>query len=59
MEARVNEHLVEDVEGSLGVRIFGSDATSGFKYYFKSGFTNTPSIYEFLKFLFLIDLLLF
>jgi hypothetical protein len=34
VEARVNKHLVESVEGSLGVRIFGSDATSGFKYYF-------------------------
>ena len=47
VEARVNKHLVEDVEGSLGVRIFGSDAISGFKYYFKSGFTNAPSNYVF------------
>ena len=32
VEARSKEHLVERVEGSLGVRIFGSDIVSGFKY---------------------------
>ena len=47
VEARSKEHLVQKVEGSLGVRIFGSDALSGFKYYFKSGFTGSQKNYSF------------
>ena len=35
VEARSKKHLVQNVVGSLGVRIFGQDAATGFKYYFK------------------------
>jgi YidC/Oxa1 family membrane protein insertase len=39
VEARLKEYRVENIPGSLGVRVFGSDDSSTFKYYFKSGFT--------------------
>ena len=44
VESRLKKYPVENVDGSLGFRVFGfSDATS-FKYYFKSGFTGvSPS----------------
>lgn len=45
VEARSKKHLVQNVVGSLGVRIFGQDAATGFKYYFKSGFTGSQKKY--------------
>ena len=44
VESRLKKYPVENIDGSLGFRVFGfSDATS-FKYYFKSGFTGiSPS----------------
>ena len=51
VEARSKEHLVERVEGSLGVRIFGSDIVSGFKYYFRSGFTGSQKNYLFQRYI--------
>ena len=46
VESRLKKYPVENVDGSLGFRVFGfSDATS-FKYYFKSGFTGIAPVYE-------------
>ena len=42
VESRLKKYGVENIEGSLGARVFGSDNSEGnppFKYYFKSGFT--------------------
>ena len=50
-EARSKAHLVESVEGSLGVRIFGSDVLNGFKYYFKSGFLASKKTYDPVKYI--------
>jgi YidC/Oxa1 family membrane protein insertase len=49
VEARSKKHLVESVEGSLGVRIFGSDVLNDFKYYFKTGFLGPQRTYVFDK----------
>ena len=47
VETRIKEHLVENVDGSLGYRVFGSSEDSAFNYYFKSGFEGTPDpLYE-------------
>ena len=45
VETRLKKHLVENVEGSLGFRVFGQSNESAFNYYFKSGFTNTSPSY--------------
>ena len=42
VETRIKEHLVENVDGSLGYRVFGASEDSGFNYYFKSGFEKNP-----------------
>ena len=51
IEARLKEYLVENAEGSLGVRVFGADAISGFQYYLKTGFLTAekPSAYSILS----------
>ena len=45
VETRLKKHPVENVEGSLGFRVFGQSNESAFNYYFKSGFTNTNPSY--------------
>ena len=46
VETRLKEYKVENVEGALGSRVFGSDDLTLFKYYFKSGFTGQAANYE-------------
>ncbi len=46
IETRLKKHPVENVSGSLGFRVFGSE--SAFNYYLKSGFTGTSPTYELL-----------
>ena len=46
VETRLKEYKVENIEGSLGSRVFGSDESTLFKYYFKSGFTGQDANYE-------------
>ena len=41
VETRIKKHLVENVDGSLGYRVFGRSNDSLFEYYFKSGFRNS------------------
>ena len=43
VESRLKEYGVENIPGSLGVRVFGSDDRGVFKYYLKTGFTGSPS----------------
>ena len=50
VEARLKEYGVENVPGSLGVRVFGSDENGFFKYYFKSGFTSELTNYKLLSY---------
>ena len=45
VETRLKEYPVENVEGSLGYRVFGESKEIAFNYYFKSGFTNTAPNY--------------
>ena len=45
VETRLKEYPVENVEGSLGYRVFGESKEIAFNYYFKSGFTNTSPNY--------------
>ena len=45
VETRLKEYPVENVEGSLGYRVFGESSDTAFNYYFKSGFTNTFPLY--------------
>ena len=45
VETRLKEYPVENVEGSLGYRVFGESEEIAFNYYFKSGFTNTAPNY--------------
>ena len=45
VETRLKEYPVENVEGSLGYRVFGESKEIAFNYYFKSGFTNTTPNY--------------
>jgi YidC/Oxa1 family membrane protein insertase len=45
VESRLKKHGVENVEGSPGVRVFGSSNKSMFKYYLKTGFTGKASNY--------------
>ena len=47
IEARLKEYLVENADGSLGVRVFGSDASSGFEYYLKTGFLTSEKLSDF------------
>ena len=46
VESRLKKYPVENVEGSLGYRVFGESKDSAFSYYFKSGFTNTAPVYS-------------
>src|SRR6056300_1464272 len=39
LESRLKQYGVENVEGSMGVRVFGSSETGSFKYYLRTGFT--------------------
>ena len=50
VEARLKEYGVENIPGSLGVRVFGSDENGFFKYYFKSGFTSEATNYKLLSY---------
>jgi YidC/Oxa1 family membrane protein insertase len=50
VEARLKEYGVENIPGSLGVRVFGSDENGFFKYYFKSGFTSESTNYKLLSY---------
>lgn len=43
VETRIKEHLVENIDGSLGYRVFGSSEDGVFNYYFKSGFEGNPN----------------
>jgi YidC/Oxa1 family membrane protein insertase len=45
VESRLKKYGVENIEGSPGVRVFGSSNTSPFKYYLKTGFTGKTSSY--------------
>jgi len=45
VETRLKEYPVENVEGSLGYRVFGESNDTAFNYYFKSGFTNAFPLY--------------
>ena len=49
VETRLKKHPVENVEGSLGFRVFGWSDESSFNYYFKSGFTNTSPNFALLE----------
>ena len=46
VESRLKKYPVENVEGSLGYRVFGESKESAFSYYFKSGFTDTDPVYS-------------
>ena len=47
VETRINKYPVENnVEGSLGYRVFGRSNDSGFNYYFRSGFYKSEPVYE-------------
>jgi len=46
VETRLKKYPVENVQGSLGYRVFGESKESAFSYYFKSGFTNTSPVYS-------------
>ena len=46
VETRLKKYPVENVEGSLGYRVFGESNDTAFNYYFKSGFTNTFPLYS-------------
>ena len=46
IESRFKNYGVENVDGSLGYRVFGSSNTSSFNYYFKSGFTGVTPEYK-------------
>ena len=46
VEARLKKYPVENVNGSLGFRVFGSSESTAFQYYFKSGFTGIAPVYE-------------
>ena len=44
VESRLKKYPVENVDGSMGFRVFGFSDDTSFKYYFKSGFTGiSPS----------------
>ena len=43
VESRLKKYGVENITGSLGVRVFGSDDRGVFKYYLKTGFTGSSS----------------
>mgnify|MGYP001391812628 FL=1 len=45
VESRLKKYGVENIEASLGVRVFGSSDTGTFKYYLKTGFTGKASNY--------------
>ena len=39
LESRLKQYGVENVEGSMGARVFGSSDIGSFKYYLRTGFT--------------------
>ena len=45
VESRLKQYGVENVPGSLGVRVFGSSENSAFSYYLKTGFTGKSVSY--------------
>ena len=45
VETRLKKYLVEDVEGSVGYRVFGRSDDSTFNYYFRSGDTGANPSY--------------
>ena len=45
VESRLKKYGVENIEGSPGVRVFGSSNTSIFRYYLKTGFTGKAAKY--------------
>ena len=45
VESRLKKYGVENIEGSPGVRVFGSSNTSPFRYYLKTGFTGKAPNY--------------
>lgn len=46
VETRLKKYLVEDVDGSVGYRVFGKSDDSSFLYYFKSGDTGLAPTYQ-------------
>jgi YidC/Oxa1 family membrane protein insertase len=46
VETRLKDYRVENVDGSLGFRVFGESKESAFSYYFKSGFTGLSPSYQ-------------
>ena len=50
VESRLKKYSVENIPGSIGVRVFGSDDSGFFKYYFKSGFTGEKTNYRLLSY---------
>ena len=50
VESRLKKYGVENIPGSIGVRVFGSDDSGFFKYYFKSGFTGEKTNYRLLSY---------
>ena len=47
-EARLKEHTYLNNEESLGVRLFGFDNATGFKFYLNSGFASEDQSFELL-----------
>lgn len=47
VESRLKKYGVENIEGSLGSRVFGSDDKTLFKYYLRSGFTGQKTVPSF------------
>ena len=45
VESRLKKYGVENIEGSPGVRVFGSSDRSTFRYYLKTGFTGKAANY--------------
>jgi YidC/Oxa1 family membrane protein insertase len=48
-EARLKEHTYLNNEDSQGVRLFGFDPSSGFKFYLNSGFVTEDRVFEVLE----------
>ena len=46
VETRLKDYRVENVDESLGFRVFGESKESAFSYYFKSGFTGLSPSYQ-------------
>ncbi len=46
VETRLKNYPVENVQGSIGYRVFGESKENALSYYFKSGVTNTSPVYS-------------